>query len=140
MKQERQIINKLIEKINEVTPENVKVIDEKEQYEKRGNNMIVIDITSVTPFHADAPEVPDYNFTTRILIDSYIKEDREGYKHDQIVETVEEYLETYLNDQSRLNEIFDDIPIVAMFLMSQDNSSNDESNQTLITLQIIGSY
>ena len=140
MRKERELIQKIIDKLDANTPEDVRVIAEKEQFDERANNMIAVGITNVSPFHSEAPEVPDYNFTVRILIDSFIKEDREGYNHDQIVETVEEYLETYLNDQTRLSEIFDDIPIVAMFMANEDNSSNEQSNQTMITLQIVGSY
>lgn len=140
MREERELIQKLIDKLDAVTSDDVRVIAEKEQLEDRASNMIAVAVTNVSPFHSEAPEVPDYNFTVRILIDSFIKDDREGYKHDQIVQTVEQYLETYLNDQSRLSQIFDDIPIVAMFMMSEDNNSTEESNQTMISLQIVGSY
>ena len=140
MRQERQLTQKFVEKLDEITADDVRVIASKEQGEERSNNMVVVGITDVAPFHSDAPAVPDYNFTVQILIDSFIEDDKDGYKHDQIVETVEDYLETYLNDQSRLAELFDDIPIVGMFMLESRNTSNEESNQTFIQLQVIGSY
>lgn len=137
MREERELIQKLISKLDAITKDDVKVIASKEQEEERQNNMVVVGITSVTNVN---PTLPDYDFTVQILIDSRIEDDKEGYKHDQIVETVETYLETYLDDQKRLAELFDDIPIVGMFLIGLTNSANDESNQTFIQLQCIGSY
>ena len=99
--------------------------------------MVVVGVTNVDNVN---PTLPDYDFSVRILVDSFIEDDKDGYKHDQIVEAVETYLETYLDDQKRLVELFDDIPIVGMFLRGISNSANNESNQTFIELQVIGSY
>ena len=137
MKKERELITKLVEKLNEVTGEDVRVIAAKEFSEEREDNMIVVGITNVTNVN---PTLPDYDFTVKILIDSFIKEDEDGYKHDQIVETVQDYLNKFLNDQSRLAELFDDIPIVGMFLSDVSNSASEVSNQTFIYLQVIGSW
>ena len=137
MRQERELIQKFIDKLDAITKDEVRVIASKEQEEQRDENMVVVGITNVTNVN---PTLPDYDFTVQILIDSFIKGDEEGYTHDQIVETVETYLETYLNDQTRLAELFDDIPIVGMFLLGTTNSANEVSNQTFIQLQCIGSY
>ena len=137
MKKERELITKFVEKLNEVTGEDVRVIAAKEFSEEREDNMIVVGITNVTNVN---PTLPDYDFTVKILIDSFIKEDEDGYKHDQIVETVQDYLNKFLNDQSRLAELFDDIPIVGMFLSDVSNSASEVSNQTFIYLQVIGSW
>ena len=137
MREERELINKLVEKLNAITADDVTVIASKEQNEERSSNMVVVGVTNVDNVN---PTFPDYDFSVRILVDSFIEDDKDGYKHDQIVEAVESYLETYLDDQKRLAEIFDDIPIVGMFLRGISNSANEESNQTFIELQVIGSY
>lgn len=137
MREERELIQKLVEKLDEVTADDVTVIASKEQNEQRTSNMVVVGVTGVDNVN---PTLPDYDFSVRILVDSFIEDDKDGYKHDQIVEAVETYLETYLDDQKRLAELFDDIPIVGMFLRGITNVSNEESNQTFIELQVIGSY
>lgn len=137
MRQERELIQKFVDKLDAITENDVKVIASKEQKEQRDENMIVVGITNVLNVN---PTLPDYDFTVNILIDSFIKPDRDGFKHDAIVETVEDYLEEFLNDQSRLSELFDDIPIVGMFFLGKTNTANEQSNQTDIQLQVIGSY
>lgn len=137
MREERDLIHKLVEKLDAITADDVTVIASKEQNEQRTSNMVVVGVTNVDNVN---PTLPDYDFSVRILVDSFIEDDKDGYKHDQIVEAVETYLETYLDDQKRLAELFDDIPIVGMFLRGISNSANNESNQTFIELQVIGSY
>lgn len=137
MREERELVQKLVEKLDEVTADDVTVIASKEQNEQRTSNMVVVGVTNVDNVN---PTLPDYDFSVRILVDSFIEDDKDGYKHDQIVEAVETYLETYLDDQKRLAELFDDIPIVGMFLRGISNVSTEESNQTFIELQVIGSY
>lgn len=137
MREERELIQKLVEKLDEVTADDVTVIASKEQNEQRTSNMVVVGVTNVDNVN---PTLPDYDFSVRILVDSFIEDDKDGYKHDQIVEAVETYLETYLDDQKRLAELFDDIPCVGLFLRGISNSANEQSNQTFIELQCICSY
>lgn len=137
MREERELIEKFVQKLDEITADDVKVITSKSQVEERDPNMVVVGITNIENVN---PTLPDYDFTVQILIDSFIEDDKDGYKHDQIVEAVESYLETYLDDQKRLGELFDDIPIVGMFLRGISNSLNEHSNLTYIQLQVIGSY
>lgn len=137
MREQRELIQKFIDKLDAITADDVRVIASKEQKEEREDNMVVVGITNVMNVN---PTLPDYDFTVQILIDSFIKGDEDGYKHDEIAEAVEDYLETFLNDQSRLAELFDDIPIVGMFLLGKTNAANEVSNQTFIQLQCIGSY
>lgn len=137
MREERDIIQKLVEKLDVITKKDVMVIADEEYTQDRWDKMVVVGITEVTNVN---PTLPDYEFTARILIDTYIKEDKEGFFHDQTKQMVQSYLETFLNDQSRLGQLFDDIPIVGMFLSGINNTSNSQSNQTFITLQIIGSW
>ena len=137
MRQERDLIQKFIEKLDAITEDDVTVIAAKQQLEKRTSNMVVVGVTNVSNVN---PTLPDYDFTVQILIDCFIKDDRQGYKHDAIVETIDDYLEEFLNDQSRLGQLFQQIPIVGMFLLGKNNTANDDSNQTFIQLQVIGSY
>lgn len=137
MREERELVQKLVEKLDEITADDVTVIASKEQNEQRDSNMVVVGITNVDNVN---PTLPDYDFSVRILVDSFIEDDKDGYKHDQIVEAVETYLETYLDDQKRLAELFDDIPCVGLFLRGISNSANEQSNQTFIELQCICSY
>lgn len=137
MREERELIQKFVDKLDLVTSDDVRVIAAKEFSQERENNMVVVGITNVTNVN---PTLPDYDFTVNILVDSFIKGDEDGYKHDQICQAVQDYLETYLNDQTKLSELFDDIPIVGMFLIGITNTDNDQSNQTVISLQVIGSY
>ena len=137
MREERQLIQKFIDKLDAVTTDDVAVIASKEFSQERSDNMVVVGITNATNVN---PTLPDYDFTVQILVDSFIKGDEDGYKHDEIVETVQDYLENFLNDQSRLAELFDDIPIVGMFLLNSSNTANEASNQTFIQLQCIGSW
>lgn len=137
MREERELVQKLVEKLDEVTADDVRVITSKDQKEQRTSNMVVVGVTNVDNVN---PTLPDYDFSVRILVDSFIEDDKDGYKHDQIVEAVETYLETYLDDQKRLAELFDDIPCVGLFLRGISNSANEQSNQTFIELQCICSY
>ena len=137
MREQRDLIAKFVEKLDAVTTEDVRVIASREFSEEREENMVLVGVTNVTNVN---PTLPDYDFTVQILIDNFIKGDEDGYKHDQIVAAVEDYLEIYLNDQSRLAELFDDIPIVGMFMLSESNSATDQSHQTFIQLQVIGSW
>ena len=137
MREQRDLIAKFVEKLDAVTTEDVRVIASREFSEEREENMVLVGVTNVTNVN---PTLPDYDFTVQILIDNFIKGDEDGYKHDQIVAAVEDYLEIYLNDQSRLAELFDDIPIVGMFMLSETNSATDQSHQTFIQLQVIGSW
>lgn len=137
MKKEKEIVEKIVEKLDVVTADYVGVIASKEYSEERNDQMVVVGVTNVVNVN---PTLPDYDFTVQILVDSFIKGDEDGYKHDIVVEQVEDYLNTFLNDQSRLAELFDDIPIVGMFFTNQSSVSNDQSNQTYIILQVIGSW
>lgn len=137
MREERELVQKIVDKLDAITADDVRVITSKDQKEQRTSNMVVVGVTGVDNVN---PTLPDYDFSVRILVDSFIEDDKDGYKHDQIVEAVETYLETYLDDQKRLAELFDDIPIVGMFLRGISNVSNEQSNQTFIELQVIGSY
>lgn len=137
MREERELIQKFVDKLDLVTSDDVRVIAAKEFSQEREDNMVIVGISNVTNVN---PTLPDYDFTVNILVDSYIKGDEDGYKHDQICQAVQDYLETYLNDQTKLSELFDDIPIVGMFLIGITNTDNDQSNQTVISLQVIGSY
>lgn len=137
MREERELVQKIVDKLDEVTANDVKVVSSKEFDEQRDPNMVVVGVTNVDNVN---PTLPDYDFSVQILIDSFIKDDKDGYKHDQIVEAIESYLETYFDEQSRLAEIFEEIPIVGMFLRGIRNSASEESHQTFIQLQVIGSY
>lgn len=137
MREQRDLIAKFVEKLDAITAQDVKVIPSREFSEEREENMVLVGVTNVTNVN---PTLPDYDFTVQILVDNFIKGDEAGYKHDQIVEAIDDYLEIYLNDQSRLAELFDDIPIVGMFILSETNSATDQSHQTFIQLQVIGSW
>ena len=43
-------------------------------------------------------------------------------------------------DKTKLPELFGDFPVVGMFLSNISNATTDDSNQTIITLQVIASF
>lgn len=73
MRQERDLIQKFIEKLDAITEDDVTVIAAKQQLEKRTSNMVVVGVTNVSNVN---PTLPDYDFTVQILIDCFIKDDR----------------------------------------------------------------
>ena len=51
-----------------------------------------------------------------------------------------DYLERYLNNQQLLPQMFEGFPVVGMFLAGITNTTDDQSNQTTISLQVIASF
>lgn len=137
---ENELIELLVEKINQATSDDVMVIKTTDYTEERNDYMVAIGVSQVVPAHPDNPMLPDYQYTLGILVDCFITDDKEGYKFEKTKQEVTAFLEPYLKDRTKLEELFEDIPVVGFFLTGLDNSSNEESNKALLTFRVVVSY
>ena len=135
MKEEEQIIQTFVEKINQITNNDVVVIDSKNFEEDRDPFVVAIGITGVENIN---PLLPDYRMHLKILIDFYIADDKGGYNFNQAKETICDWVEGYLLDKTKLHQLGDEI--VGLFLEGQENNLTQNSNQTILKLQVITSY
>lgn len=135
MKEEEQIIETFVEKINQITDDDVFVINSKNFEEDRQPFVVVIGITSVENIN---PLLPDYRMHLKILIDCYIADDKGGYKFNSTKESICNWIEEYLLDKTKLPELNEGL--VGMFLEGQENNLTQESNQTTLRIQLITSY
>lgn len=137
LNREKELIELLVQKLNENTNDNVEVININDYTEERTDHMISVGISNVNNVN---PMLPDYDYTVDILIDSYIANDKYGHQFEQNKSEVLGYLETYLMDKTKLDELFEQIPVVGFFLINISNATTEESNQCRISLQVIASY
>ena len=137
LNKEKELIELLVQKIDENTNNMVEVININDYTDERKDHMISVGISNVNNVN---PMLPDYDYTVDILIDSYIANDKYGHQFEQNKSEVLGYLETYLMDKTRLAELFEQIPIVGMFLINITNATTEESNQCRVSLQVIASY
>lgn len=135
MKEEEQIIETFVEKLNEITDDDVIVINSKDFEEDREPFIVAVGITSVENIN---PLLPDYRMHLKILIDFFITEDKVGHKFNQTKETICNWVEQYLLNKNKLPEL--DEAIVGLFLEGQENNLTQSSNQTTLRLQVITSY
>ena len=135
MKEEEHIIQTFVEKINQITADDVAVINSKNFEEDREPFIVAVGITGVENIN---PLLPDYRMHLKILIDFFIAEDKVGHKFNQTKDTICNWVEEYLLDKKRLPEL--DEAIVGLFLEGQENNLTQSSNQTVLRLQVITSY
>ena len=137
---EKELIDLLVGKLQQIVDDEVRVININDYTEERVDHMVSIGIPSTTPFHSENPMLPDYEYTLQILIDSFIDGDKGGYVFEQTKNAILSYLQTYLQDQSRLSELFSPIPVVGCFLSDISNGTSENNNRTTISLRVIASY
>lgn len=135
MKEEEQIIQTFVEKINQITDDDVVVINSKDFEDDREPFVVAVGITGVENIN---PLLPDYRMHLKILIDFYIADDKGAYKFNKTKETICDWVEEYLLNKGKLPEL--DEAIVGLFLEGQDNNLTQNSNQTALRLQVITSY
>lgn len=135
MKEEEQIIQTFIEKLNQITDDEVDVINSKDFTDDRGPSTVAVGITSVENIN---PLLPDYRMHLKILIDFYIADDKAADKFNQTKETICNWVEEYLLNKNKLPEL--DEAIVGLFLEGQENGLTQSSYQTALRLQVITSY
>lgn len=134
---EKDLIDIFVKALDENTSNNVHVISARDYKDERDDLMVVVGIDNVSNVN---PMLPDYDYTVNILVDGFIKDDREGYFFQKAKDEVLTYLQTYLMDKTKLPELFVGFPVVGMFLSNISNGTTDDSNQTNITLQVIASF
>ena len=134
---EKEVIELLVKKIDQQTGNNVQVIASNDFTEERGPFIIVVGITNSNQMNFG---LPDYEYTVQIKIDCFIDEDKQGYIYQQVKTQVLGYLEPYIMDQSKLGELFDDIPIVGLLWDGISNSITQESNNCIIQFRLVASY
>ena len=134
---EQDLIDIIVQKLKENTTQDVTVIPMRDYTEERTQNMIIVGISNVSNVN---PTLPDYDYTVDILIDCFFDQDRGGYFFQIIKNEVLDYLEKYLNNQPLLPQMFDDFPVVGLFLNGISNSTSDEGNQCTVSLQAIASF
>lgn len=135
MKEEEHIIQTFVDKLNQITGDDVAVINSKDFEEDREPFVVAVGITSVENIN---PLLPDYRMHLKILIDFFIAEDKVGHRFNQTKETICDWVEEYLLNKNKLPEL--DGAIVGLFLEGQENNLTQTSNQTVLRLQVITSY
>lgn len=73
---EKDLIDIFVKALDENTSDNVHVISARDYKDKRNDLMVVVGIDNVSNVN---PMLPDYDYTVNILVDGFIKEDREGH-------------------------------------------------------------
>lgn len=122
---------------NIVTNSNVRVSTVLEQMEERPPFAVVVKVLDVKNVN---PLLDDYQFTVQILIDFYIKDDKEGFFFTQTRQQITDYLRIYSKDKSKLPQFFGNENIVGMFLDESVNNITESSHQCFIILRVIGSW
>lgn len=134
---EKQVIEVLVKKITNATDEQAQVIASNDYTEERGPFIVVVGIPNSIQVNFG---LPDYEYTVQINIDCFIDEDKGGYIFERIKGDILSYLQTYIMDQSKLSELFDDIPIVGLIFDGISNSVTQQSNKCIIQFKAIASY
>ena len=134
---EKELVELIVQKVDEATDQNVKVISTDDYTEEREDYMVAIGITNTNQVN---PFLPDYQYTLNILIDCFIDNDKQGYQFEKTKKEVLNYFEDYLMDKTRLGQLFEDIPVVGFFLNGISNSTSQQSNKSVISFQVIASY
>ena len=137
LSKEKELIDLFVQKIDEHTSENVRVISSDDYTEEREDYMIAIGITNTNQVN---PFLPDYEYTLNILIDCFISNDKQGYQFEQTKKEVLDYLEPFIMDRTRLGQLFEAIPVVGFFLNGITNTTSTQSNKSIISFQVIASY
>ena len=135
MKEEEQIIQTFVEKLNQITDDDVDVINSKDFTDDRGSFTIAVGITGVENIN---PLLPDYRMHLKILIDFFIADDKAADKFDKTKRVVCDWVEEYLLNKKRVPQL--DEAIVGLFLEGQENGLAQSSYQTVLRLQVITSY
>lgn len=140
LSKEKELIELMVRKIDEATDQNVKVICTDDYTEERSDYMVAIGITNTVQCHADNPFLPDYEYTLNILIDCFIAEDKEGFFFEKTKSEVLDFLEPYIMDRTKLEELFEEIPVVGFILNGITNTTSEQSNKCIISFRVIASY
>lgn len=134
---EKQIVELLVQKLDQVTSDNIQVIAGTDFTEERGSFIVVVAITNTTQVNFG---LPDYEYNVQINIDCFIEDDKQGYIFEKTRSEVLGFLQTYIMDQSRLGELFDTIPIVGLLYNGNSTSVTQSSNKNLIQFRLVASY
>lgn len=132
---EIEIIQKVINLIGNI--EDAKVISAHDYTEEREANMIVVGIGQVEQLNVN---LPDYKYGLNITIDCFIEDDKAGEIFNDILNTVREKINNYVNKGADLDTAFEGIPIVGWINMNIETSISAESNRAIITSDLIASY
>lgn len=118
---EKQIILKVISKLDNG---DITVIDSLDNSEIREEKMISVGITETTQVNFG---LPDYQSEMSIFVSTHIDEDDTGEDFDDLVKYVFDILNVYILDQSKLPEMFDEIPVVGFIYKNMKKMTvNDE--------------
>ena len=134
---EKEVVELLVKKIDQQTSDKVQVIASNDFTEERGSFVVVVGIINSNQMNFG---LPDYQYTVQIKIDCFIDKDKQGYVFQQIKSQVLGYLEPYIMDQTRLSELFDDIPIVGLLWDGISNNVIQDSNNCIIQFRLVASY
>lgn len=137
LNREKELVDHLVQKIKDQVSQNVQVLSNSDFTEERKDNVVVIGINNTVQAH---PFVPAYQYSLQIIVDCFIDGDKEGYFFNQIKEQIMDYLEPYVMDKTKLDELFNPIPIVGFFLEGVSNSVTEESNKAIIGFRVVASY
>lgn len=107
--------------------------------EKRGDNVIVVGITSTEQLNPGCG-VPDYRHNMEILVDCSIPEDDSGDKFYSIIAEIKHRLLPFELNNKQLGSLFGNIPVVYFEFETQNFSVSERSNLCTLRYQIITSY
>ena len=140
LSKEKELIELIVQKLDEVTDDFVKVISTDDYTEERSDYMIAVGITETQQASHGNPFLPDYEYALNILIDCFIADDKQGYQFEKTKSEVLDFLEPYIMDRTRLGELFEQIPVVGFFLNGISNTTSEQSNKAIISFRVIASY
>ena len=137
MEQEDTIIENLMKQLETViSNKKVKINKLKDYKEERGEKQVVVGITSVTNHNFG---LMDYDFTLRILIDFFIKDDTEGYFFNETKKKVFDFIQKhYLLTRANYADL--EQGIVCVVLEDKLDNKTESSQQCYIDLKLIGSW
>lgn len=134
---EKTIVERVVNVLSEI--ENLQTQSAMDFTEKRMDNMCVVGITSTTQLNEGA-QVPDYEYRMQILIDCSIPEDDSGDEFFALCSEVKMRLLQFELNNSQLQTLFGNLPIVYFQFIDQAFSTSEHSNICTLNYRIIGSY
>ncbi len=132
---EHEIIKKVLNALSNI--EDATAIESTDFTEERSDNMIVVGIDSTTQVNVG---LPDYSYRLQIVVDTFIEGDNDGSKFKSTYNEVQRIMTQYLLNEKSLSDLFEEIPVVGLFLENCGFSIDDKSNRAVIEYNIITSF
>lgn len=132
---EHELIQKVLNALSSI--EDATAIESTDFTEERGDNMIVVGIEDTTQVNVG---LPDYSYRMQIVVDTFIEGDNDGSKFTSTYKEVQRIMNQYVLNDKALNDLFEEIPVVALFFENLDLAIDDKSNRAVFEYTIITSF